>query len=83
MRNRLGKQIHGVGLDEAELRWIVTDLLIANPADPATRTGFVGIRHDHALQFTCRMSNLDAEAAAHGIMPFLATRAGREVLSLK
>ena len=76
LRNRRGKQIHGVGLDETELRWIMADLLIANPTDPATRTGFVGLRHDRALQFACRMSNLDAEAAAHGIMPFLATRAG-------
>jgi len=76
LRNRVSRQIHGVGLDEAELRWIVTDLLIANPTDPAMRTGFIGFRHDHALKFACRMSNLDTEAAVHGIMPFLAKRFG-------
>jgi transcriptional regulator with XRE-family HTH domain len=74
LRSRPQKQIHAIGLDEAELRWIVSDLLIANPTDPATRTGFVGIRHDRALQFACRMSGLDIEAAVSGIMPFLAKR---------
>ena len=74
LRNRVQKQLHGVGLEEAELRWIVTDLMIANPTDPASRTGFVGFRQDRAIQFACRMSDLDAEAAAQGIMPFLAKR---------
>lgn len=77
LRNRLQKQIHSVGLDEAELRWIAADLTIANPTDPATRTGFIGLRHDRATTFACRMSDLDAEAAAQGIMPYLTKRARR------
>jgi transcriptional regulator with XRE-family HTH domain len=77
LRNRLQKQVHGVGLDEAELRWIATDLIIANPTDPASRTAFVGLRHDRALKFACRMSDLDAESAVHGIMPFLTKRLKR------
>jgi len=74
LRKRVEKQIHGIGLDEAELRWIATDLVVANPTDPATRTGFVGLRHDRAMTFACRMSGLDAEAAVQGVMPFLAKR---------
>ena len=74
LRTRIQKQIHGVGLGEAELRWIVSDLIVANPTDPATRTGFIGIRQDHALKFACRMSGLDVEAAVQGILPFLAKR---------
>jgi transcriptional regulator with XRE-family HTH domain len=74
LRNRFQKQIHGVGLDEAELRWIAADLIIANPTDPATRTGFVGLRDDRALSFARRMSSLDAEAVVQGIMPSLAKR---------
>ncbi len=74
LRNRLQKQIHGIGLDESELRWLLTDFIVANPGDPATRTGFIGLRHDHAMKFARRMSNLDVEAAVHGIMPFLTKR---------
>jgi transcriptional regulator with XRE-family HTH domain len=80
LKNRLQKQIHGVGLEEAELRWLMTDLMIANPTEPASRTGFVGLRQDHAMKFACRMSTIDAEAAVHGIMPFLAKRSRKKVL---
>jgi len=74
LRSRVQKQMLGIGLEEPELRWLLTDLIVANPTDPATRTGFVGLRHDRALTFARRMSDLDAESAVHGIMPFLAKR---------
>lgn len=83
LRNRLQKQIHGVGLDETELRWIASDLIIANPTDPATRTAFIGLRRDRVLRFACRISDLDAEAIVQGIMPFLTKRGPRAVLNLK
>jgi transcriptional regulator with XRE-family HTH domain len=83
LRNRLQKQVQRVGLEEAELRWILTDLIIANPTDPATRTAFVGIRKEGAVKFACRMSDFDAESAVHGILPFLARRARQDMLKLK
>jgi len=67
LRNRLQKQIHGIGLEEAELRWLLIDLIIANPLDPATRAGFIGLRNDRTMKFASGMSSLDVE----GSCPFL------------
>jgi hypothetical protein len=79
LKTKVQRQVHRIGLEESEARWITSDLVIGNPSDPRARVGFVGIRQERALKFACRMSSLDVEAAVHAIMPFLAKRVPRAI----
>lgn len=74
------KQIQAIPLDETERRWITSDLFLANPTDPVTRAGFVGLRYDQANRFAFRMSDWDVEVTVGSISPLVVKKLGKERL---
>lgn len=77
----LDQQVRAVPLEEAELRWLAADLILANPTDPETRSGFVGVRHNQATRFAFPLSAWDIERAVNSLLPFVVKKLGKEWLN--
>lgn len=74
---KVQQQIRTVPLEEAELRWITSDFLLANPTDPSSRAGFLALRSSQSARFAFRMADRQVEAIVAGFVPFLIKKIGR------
>lgn len=71
-------QTIAIPLGEDELRWINTDLVIANPLQWGQSVGYAVVRHDGAPKFSVRLATADLEKIVTLLMPWISQRPGAE-----
>jgi transcriptional regulator with XRE-family HTH domain len=74
----VGEQTLAISLGEEELRWIDTDLVIANPLQWGQSVGYTVVRQDGAPRFSVRLATADLEKIVGLLMPWISQKPGAE-----
>ncbi|HKX31221.1 MAG TPA: helix-turn-helix transcriptional regulator [Blastocatellia bacterium] len=72
------QQTLAIPLGEEELRWIDTDLVIANPLRWGQSVGYTVVRQDGAPKFSVRLATADLEKIVALLMPWISQKPGAE-----
>jgi transcriptional regulator with XRE-family HTH domain len=76
--SKVQQQTRTLPLEEAELRWVTSDFILANPTRPSTREGFLTIRSSQSGRFAFRMADQQVESVVAGLVPFVVKKIGRK-----